>query len=219
MGKKKETTKQLIINTAIRLISLHGYNATTTALIAKEVGLSETIIFKYFRNKENLLHEIGNLAITQMFENISLIPLIKNIELSKDYPLKDFLRSILLERFRLVEQNFELLKILMVEMQYTEELLVSVKNVLFPKVYEIFAVVEGILVTKLAISPNQAQAILRIITGVFTSFTIQKFFLHIQLSPDQIEAEVEEILSLIEKGVNNGKDGTNQTIPAGGHGL
>jgi glutathionyl-hydroquinone reductase len=104
----------------------------------------------------------------------------------------------------------------MVEMQYTEKLLASAKNALFPKVYEIFAVVEGILVSKMSISSTQAQAILRIMTGVFTSFAIQKFFLHIQLSPDQIEAEVEEILDLIEKGVNKEKEANSQTVSEGG---
>ncbi len=198
MGKKQELTKQKIIDTAIKLISLYGFNATTTALISKEIGLSETIIFKYFGDKENLLRQIGNLAIEQIFENISLIPLVKNIEAAKNYPLKEFLKSIIMERFHFLDQNFELVKILVIEMQYNNELLLSTQKTIYPKVYEVTENIRLIICAKMQISDAQAQVILRIMIGTLISFALQKYFLGVEFKSGQMEEEIDNVLAVID---------------------
>lgn len=122
VSTKKEKTKQAIMDTAINLFSSLGYNATTTALIAKEAQVSEAIIFKYFKNKETLLKEISSFAISRIIENISILPFIKNVEISKDYPLKDFISSIFQERLEFLNKNHELIKLLFLEMQYSDDI-------------------------------------------------------------------------------------------------
>jgi AcrR family transcriptional regulator len=206
---KKEKTKQAIIDTAVRLISLYGYNATTTSVIAKETGLSEAIIFKYFKNKENLLREIGNVAIGQIFEHISLIPLRKNVDFSKNFSFREFIKSILLERLIFFEKNREIITILLAEMQYSEKLLSLTKETLYPKVYEAFNVVRKIIAAKGAIPENLANAVLRIMTGMLTSLITQKYLLHIDLTQDEIEDEIETILNIIEEAVANHRDKFN----------
>ncbi len=201
MGKKQELTKQKIIDAAIKLISVNGFNATTTALIAKEIGLSETIIFKYFRDKENLLRQIGNLAIEQIFENISLIPMIKNIEMAKDYPVKEFLKSILTERMQFLERNFELVKILLIEMQYNEELLSTAQQIIYPKANEIIDSVYRIIIAKMRVSEDKARVILRIIAGTLISFVIQRYLLQVEFKPGEMETELNDIIELIDETV------------------
>ncbi|RIJ64382.1 TetR/AcrR family transcriptional regulator [Rummeliibacillus sp. POC4] len=54
--KKKGTlTKEKIIKTARNLFYKKGYDATTTAIIAKEAGVSEATLYKYFKSKMTLL--------------------------------------------------------------------------------------------------------------------------------------------------------------------
>lgn len=196
--RKKELTKQKIIDTAIRLISTLGFNATTTAVIAREAGLSETLIFKYFKSKQNLLHEIGNLAVIQVFENISLIPLMEKINQARDCSLREFLLAIALERMEFIEKNLELIKILTVEMQYSGNLLKQVKQTVFPKAFEATAIVQQIIAAKLKITSTQAQAITRIWIGTFLSLAIQKYYLSIRFEPGEIENELENVLDIIE---------------------
>lgn len=50
--------KQRIMETAIKLISKKGYHGATTALIAKKAGVSQGLIFHYFKNKEGLFFSI-----------------------------------------------------------------------------------------------------------------------------------------------------------------
>jgi AcrR family transcriptional regulator len=208
MKTKKEKTKQTIIDTAVRLISSYGYNATTTAVIAKETGLSEAIIFKYFKNKENLLREIGNVAIEQIFEHISLIPLRKNVDFSMDFSFREFIRSVLLERLIFFEKNREIITILLAEMQYSEKLLSLTKETLYPKIYEAFNIVRKIIEAKASIPENLANAVLRIMTGILTSLITQKYLLHIDLTQDEVENEIETVLNIIEDAVD--KHGTNR---------
>ena len=49
-----EDKKQRIMNSAIKVIAEKGYNGASTALIARDAGVSQGIIFHYFGNKEEL---------------------------------------------------------------------------------------------------------------------------------------------------------------------
>lgn len=56
--RKPSDKKQRIIDAAIKLISEKGYHGATTALIAKEAGVSQGIIFHYFGSKEGLFYTL-----------------------------------------------------------------------------------------------------------------------------------------------------------------
>lgn len=199
---KKEKTMQNIINSTIKLFSQKGYNATTTALIAKDAGVSETIIFKHFKNKENLLKEIGAIAIGEIIENISIIPFAKNIEESKEYPIKEFIKSIIEERLEFLNDNFELIKLLLIEMQYSDNLRNQISDILFPKVNEVSETVKDIIITKANVSKNRANAIIRITLGFITSIIIQKYLLGIDISKTEIDEEIEETLEILSTAMN-----------------
>ncbi len=195
---KKEQTMQIIINSAIKLFSSKGYSATTTTLIAKEAGVSEGIIFKHFKNKENLLKEIGSIAISEIVENISIIPLVKNIESSKKYPFRDFLKSIIEERLEFFEKNAELIKLLLIEMQYSQDLKQQTSKILFPKALEALRGIKEIIQQKINTPKNQTNAIVRIFLGFTQSIILQKYLFQIEISKDEIQKELDNILDLIE---------------------
>lgn len=59
-GVSEETSdkKQRIMDAAIKLMSEKGYHGATTAAIAKEAGVSQGIIFHYFKSKEELFFSL-----------------------------------------------------------------------------------------------------------------------------------------------------------------
>jgi AcrR family transcriptional regulator len=69
-----EDKKQRIMNSAIKVIAEKGYNGASTALIAKEAGVSQGIIFHYFGNKEELfwtmLKEKAELFERELMQNL-----------------------------------------------------------------------------------------------------------------------------------------------------
>jgi AcrR family transcriptional regulator len=197
-NQRKENTKRKIIEVAIKLISTNGFNATSTALIAKEAGISEGIIFKYFRDKQSLLKEIGDQAIRQVFENISLIPMMNNVEASKELPLNEFLKSIFMERLDFIDKNFELVKILLFEMQYNDELLTVFKETLFKEVFEMADEIREIIQTKLNISSEQVLILLQLYIGALVFIFSRKYVLKMDLTRDEMEKNINNIVDFVQ---------------------
>ncbi len=52
------TKKEMILETALHLFADKGYKATPTSLIAKTAGVSESLIFRHYVSKENLLESV-----------------------------------------------------------------------------------------------------------------------------------------------------------------
>lgn len=197
---KKEKTQQAVINAAISLFASLGYNATATSLIAKEAKLSEATIFKYYKTKENLLKSICLIAIERIVENISIFPLLKNIEKSKEYPLKEFIHSVINERLDFLYKNHEMIKLLLIEMQYSENLKNQAKASVYPRAIEICEYIKVIIAEKAGITKERADAVMRIILGVIGSVLFQKYLLNFTAVNTEINREVDEVLSIIEKG-------------------
>ncbi|MFZ5879039.1 MAG: TetR/AcrR family transcriptional regulator [Chloroflexota bacterium] len=53
-----EARRSQILETALRLFALHGFNGVSTKQIAQEVGVTEGLIFHYFASKEDLLNAV-----------------------------------------------------------------------------------------------------------------------------------------------------------------
>jgi AcrR family transcriptional regulator len=193
----KEITKKKILDTAIRMISASGFNATTTAGIAKEAGLSEAIIYKYFRDKQSLLKAIATQAIGEIIENLSLIPLRRNIEESRDFPPREFIKSIIVERLRFLESNHEMLKVLLMEIQYNQSLYELAQNTLFKEIDEIIRSVQDVLALKLQISEEETRSRMRLCSGIFLSMAVQKYFLQADLDLPGMEGEIDKMLAII----------------------
>ena len=53
-----ERTRQQILETAQRLFTEHGYDATSLQMIADELGLTKAAVYYHFRAKVDIRHEI-----------------------------------------------------------------------------------------------------------------------------------------------------------------
>lgn len=104
-GKKKT------LLTAIALFSSQGFAATSTAQIAKQGGISEGTIFKYFKTKENLLNEILTLIINQLLPDYQEEFM---IEFSKQNfsSIYEVAKWFLINRYAFIKNNEELFLIL-----------------------------------------------------------------------------------------------------------
>lgn len=58
MSAKAERTRELLVETALRLFRERGYEATTMRLIATEAGVSQGSAYYYFEGKDALVHEL-----------------------------------------------------------------------------------------------------------------------------------------------------------------
>ncbi len=74
MGEKRSSTREKILEVALRLFSKKGFKETTIKDIAKEVGITEGAIYRHFTSKEeiinSLLEEITQELRQELFESI-----------------------------------------------------------------------------------------------------------------------------------------------------
>lgn len=64
---KTDNQKQHILNTALKLFSKQGYDATPISLIAREAGVSQGLMYNFFDSKESLLRAM----VSQGFQDIN----------------------------------------------------------------------------------------------------------------------------------------------------
>lgn len=63
----KDSSRDRLLQTAIRIFALHGYRAVSTSQIAKESGMAQSMVHYHFRTKErlwksaidHLMHDLG----------------------------------------------------------------------------------------------------------------------------------------------------------------
>src|SRR5207245_11354094 len=53
-----DLTRQRLVRAALELFSTRGYEATTTAEIARKAGVAEGTIYRHFQSKQHLLNEL-----------------------------------------------------------------------------------------------------------------------------------------------------------------
>lgn len=197
----KEQTQELVLHTATKLFCSLGYAGTTTSLIAAQTGISEATIFKYFQSKDNLLHQIGSSAICQISDWFSCEPLEVALNSSRDDSLRPFIEALLLERLHFIDEHFEPVKILLIEMQYSPAMKEKFTKQLLPRIYDHFSHVRHLLMDKAPITEEQAETIIRLLGGLAVTFILQKYLFDITLTDEEIRSQMDYSLNLLEESI------------------
>jgi TetR/AcrR family fatty acid metabolism transcriptional regulator len=66
----KTQTRDRILNSARTLFADKGYQKTTVVDISKQAGLSEAALYEYFQGKEDLLHMIPDLWLSELLRDL-----------------------------------------------------------------------------------------------------------------------------------------------------
>lgn len=105
MGATMPAGKRKVLLAALQLFAKQGFDRTTTAEIAKEAGVSEGLIYKYFKSKDSLLEEIFK-SFYDQFRNTFL-------EGVGEYAtLDDLVTAFMRDRLNFARENFALIRII-----------------------------------------------------------------------------------------------------------
>jgi TetR/AcrR family transcriptional regulator len=109
---REKTSREKIIEAAIRVFARHGYEQASTTMIARAAGLSKGLIFHYFGNKADLYiatcREISTIMLERIFSriNFSETDILRRfrdtvrlkLQLMREYPdIFEFLRLVFFE--------------------------------------------------------------------------------------------------------------------------
>ena len=80
---KQENIKRTILDTACQIILKDGFKGLSVRKITKNIGYSPSIIYHYFKNKEDIINQLNE----EGFQKI--IDCIKSTERNEEYPQKE----------------------------------------------------------------------------------------------------------------------------------
>ena len=166
-GKKKT------IAAAIKLFAKQGYHGTSTLQIAKEAGVSQATVFKYFKTKEDLLYSIIVPVIPKLFLNF-----LKRTQNTNS--LEELISYVVEDRMVFLKENKDTIKIVYSEILTNEnfktQLIDSIK-ITFEKI-NFKAILKKYRETNPEINENLSiSEIIRSFAGPISTYSAQRFIL------------------------------------------
>ena len=166
-GKKKT------IEAAIKLFAKQGYHGTSTLQIAKEAGVSQATVFKYFKTKEDLLYSIIVPVIPKLFLNF-----LKRTQNTNS--LEELISYVVEDRMVFLKENKDTIKIVYSEILTNEnfktQLIDSIK-ITFKKI-NFKAILKKYRETNPEINENLSiSEIMRSFAGPISTYSAQRFIL------------------------------------------
>lgn len=69
----REDKKEIIIEKAVGVFAELGYYKATTAMVAKEAGVTQPYVFHFFSNKEELFKAVIDRAFSRIYDTFSAV--------------------------------------------------------------------------------------------------------------------------------------------------
>lgn len=114
--EQAEARRLQILDAALSLFAQHGYAGTSTKQIAREVGVTEGLIFHYFPTKSELLLAVARQRMAFLNEALALLAGLEEL------PARQVLGSIVLGWVEMIQSQANIVTMLLIESQTSEEL-------------------------------------------------------------------------------------------------
>lgn len=187
------------MDAAIKLFYQKGYNGASTSEIAKEAGIAEGTIFRYFKTKKEILNQV----LIKLIENLSQSLITDRMDMilkeNKDQSTRDILKIILSDRVVMIDENWETIKIIITEMQFHKD----IKEAFFKNVV---SRVDKLLdkqiesgIEKGNIKNINKVLIKQVVVGIFASYIIRKKFMNCE---DKIN--IDDVIDVLFNGIGAG---------------
>lgn len=122
MNDKVENMEQSILEAAERLFLLHGFSATSTTMIAKEVGCNQALVHYYFRTKEKLFATIFESKFKLFFNTLFTMDNAENLSFNEK------IRFIAESHFDMLTKNPKLPVLILGELNRRKKEIVELKS-------------------------------------------------------------------------------------------
>jgi len=190
VGKKK------VVLAALKLFSAQGFDGTSTQEIAKESGMSQATIFKYFKTKEDLLYFI----IAPLMENI--IPVyvedFQNSLQAHGNNLKSFIHYVVRSRYQFIADNREVASIMLSEILTKDKVKAKFMELISERGAGIFKVFTDLVENSDEVrSDIKPESIIRLIVSQVLVYFLQNYKIFGVKSDMQVNEDLDEIEKLI----------------------
>lgn len=195
--------KLKILEAAIKVFSEKGFEGSRTSEIAKEAEVAEGTIFKYFKTKKDLL---SGLLIPLSIK--FLRPLIMKsaediLKKDKENPTEEILKELFLDRLSLIKKNMPLIKTVLVEAIYHDELLEPIKEQVVPQVLQLLDSYVDSHKQNGDFKDYNTRLISRTMMSLLMGYIVLSSIFPEFFSLNEDEKEIESIVDIFLNGVKN----------------
>lgn len=196
---KDISLEKRIMEAAIEVIAEKGYYGSRTSEIAKVAKCSEGSIFRYYKNKEELLRSIVHQG-SLIFVNESFIAKTESFfENIDDLAPKVLLRELIRDRLELIEENRKLLKIVFIELNFHDSLKNEYVEIIKERLFSYGNRLLDVIGKKIELKDIPREDMFSFIFGSALSIVVR-----ILLSGEKTESEdmVDSILDMVIDGIS-----------------
>jgi AcrR family transcriptional regulator len=193
-----------IVRAAEDVFAEFGFSGATTAELAKEAGVTERTLFKYFPTKHDLYKRVLSGLLLQTILPGHMSDLKERIQ-NLDPNFKEWYTSILKARYEAVAKDPKKLKLLLGALLFSKEFAEIFGQMwkvnLYDTSMEAFSYFQKKGEIRNDLDPNQ---IVRASFSLGASFIITKFILAPKF-PIDVDLEIQSIFSIFYQGISNQK--------------
>ena len=192
-----------ILESAIKIFSEKGFTAATTSQIAKDAGVAEGTIFRYFKTKKDLLRGILIRLVNLLASKFVLDGIEKILKDSEGKDLKQVFKEIVYDRMKLAETMYPMVRVVMTEAIYHQDVRDALYTNIIEKALGMFKQFHKIMVEKGVIrSDIDAVTVFRFIIANIGLFIAQKKLFNKELSIENMEQELDNVFEIILNGIS-----------------
>ena len=189
-----------ILAAATELFAEKGYAATSTSEIAKKAGVAEGTIFRHHKSKKDLLLTIVSPTMIKVIGPVVKRDINKVLDNEFDN-FQDFIRAMVQNRIKFVKNNIPLLRIVIQELPFHEELKKQAIEHIGKDVFEKLREVVQHFQNKGQVIDMHPDTIIRVVAPSIFAYIVSRYVILPEAAWDDEEAEIERIIEVITNGI------------------
>lgn len=189
-------TKDKILMSAKELFFEKGYEQTKTKEIALKAGVSEALVFKHFKKKDNLLLSVLKNTMEQFkVDSEDLVNFLLHGDMAVEEKLKFFIKN----RMAFIEEHYMPITIIVRQMQFDPKVMAEVNIILKEKIKPVIHKLVTDFYQEENLNTHYQEVCEKMILGLFFDLLLQKSIFKNSIE----EKDLFEKLNFILKGARH----------------
>ncbi len=211
---KKEV---MILNSAIKVFSEKGFSASTTSEIAKNAGIAEGTIFRYYKTKKDILRALLIQTINIFSGKLVLEGVEKILNDCDDKDIRTVFKSLLMDRIKLLDSVFPIARIVLTEAIYHDDVREAIYQNIITRAVAAFSIFHKKMSERGLIRNDiTPEAMLRSTLGNLAMLIAQRKLFGDKFSQGDLESEAEKAIDILLYGIAGTSQGGLNDAGSGG---
>jgi AcrR family transcriptional regulator len=204
-GTDSPTVKQRkkeILDASLRVFSRKGFDGSRTREIAREAGISEATVFKYFPTKRHLMLGLVRPMVEMIGRPLFMKPVEAILERQMGRPLEETLSLIMVDRWRLFMKHERFLVLVFSEANRNPEMVETVKQIVVPQILDYLeplfaaAAASGEIRSDLSVRFMTRAFLFQVLGYIFSTYVGPEYF-----ALGEPEADIPGVVALFVRGL------------------